>query len=249
MKIIDAYWEKRNLGVDVAEFEINGDEPISEIKKSITENEKNYNYVKVPIEKMNLYNLMSELGYSFVEESFHLFHDLKTIPINSLHKRISDCVSSLPMDDSDIDELFSEIRKGMFRTDRIALHPDFGIEKANLRYINWIKDELDRGTEVYKLKYKNDNIGFFVYKEIDNGVYYPFLAGMYQKYINSGLGINIVIKPIQETIRRNGRCNFTYVSSNNTASLMSNIAFGYRICGTSAVFTKKLIRKSDDMYC
>ena len=238
MKVIDAFWEKRNLGVDTVEFVAEKNDAAEDIYRIITSSEKGYNTIKLPGERPDLNCLMNELGYTYIETSFHLTHNLREPVLNPVQKRMTDCVSYAKMDNDDIDTLFAEIAKGMFITDRIALNPRFGIEIANKRYINWIKDELQCGTELFKLIYKNDAIGFFTFKETEKGVYYPFLAGMYEKYNKSGLGINIVLKPLREARERSGRMCSTYVVSNNLNSLTANLELGYKIQSFNNIFYK-----------
>lgn len=238
MKVIDAFWEKRNLGVDTTEFIIEQDDDPESVERILAENERIYNVVKIPSSRTDLHFLMQEKGYVYIETAFHLVHDLKTNNLTPISKRMTDCVSYELMQKDDLDQLYSEISKGMFTTDRIALHPKFGIEIANQRYINWIDDEISKGTQVYKLIYKDSNIGFFTFKEIDDGVFYPFIAGMYEKYRTSGLGLNMVIKPVEEAIKRKGKYNSTFVVVNNLNSLTVNIGMGYKITDFNTVFHK-----------
>ena len=66
MKIIDAVWEKRNLGVETVEFVVeNSDTEI--VMGEILEAEKQYNVVKLPTNKPELMKLLQENGYRFVE--------------------------------------------------------------------------------------------------------------------------------------------------------------------------------------
>ncbi len=238
MKVIDAFWEKRNLGIDTVEFEICSDDTVESIIDVIKSNERNYNVIKAPAGRMDLNYLMNDLGYVYCETMFHLVHNLDLSKLNSIQKRMASAVSYGIMDDTDIKILFNEISKGMFTTDRIALNPLFSTETANIRYINWIKDELTKGNSVYKMIYKNDTVGFFTFKEIDDGVYFPFLAGMYEKYIHSGLGLNIVIKPIELAKEFNAKYNSTYVSSNNSNALMTHLSLGFQVKELINVFTK-----------
>lgn len=70
------------------------------------------------------------------------------------------------MDTNDLDVLLNEIRDGMFRTDRVCLDPHFSPVQAANRYEGWISDELDRGSQTYKLTYKDSSIGFFTFKDL-----------------------------------------------------------------------------------
>lgn len=240
MKIIDAVWEKRNLGVDTMEFEIDADDNAQEVKKILSENEKDYNVVKVISGRPDLNFLVQQLGYTYIETSFNLVFDLKKQAVNlsPIQKRMSDCVAYAMMDDHDLEELFEELRKGMFTTDRIAVNPAFGVEIANKRYINWIRDERKRGTGIFKMTYKGYSIGFFVLRELGQDIYNSMLVGMYEKYFKSGLGINTVVKPVEEGIKRNGRYIASYVVSNNFRALDTCLSMGTKIHHFYTVFDK-----------
>lgn len=237
MRIVDAVWEKRNLGVDTVEFVVEETDRAEDIIPIIKNNEKGYNVVKIPSTMSALNFVMYELGYVYVEGMCNLVHNLKP-NYTSLQKRFSDSVDYRKMDGNDHDRLFSEIEKGMFRTDRIAIDPKFGIGVSNRRYINWLKDEIDKGTDIYKLIYKNDDIGFFSFKETEPGVYFPFLVGVYEAYSRSGLGFVTSMKPIDEAIKRNGKKISTYVSTNNRPPLVQDIDLGYTINKIQTVFVK-----------
>ena len=138
MKVIDAIWEKRNLGVDCREIKIEKDDTIEEIKRELPQNESQYTVVKVPSGKFDVMFLLQEMGYTYVESSINLTHDLKDIKLNPIQQRIMDSLSYSMMGKEDIEELFCEIKKGVFSTDRIYIDPHFNHEQATNRYINWI---------------------------------------------------------------------------------------------------------------
>lgn len=69
--------------------------------------------------------LLKELGYTYVESSINVVHDLKEIRLNPLQQRVMDSISYSQMNNKDIDELFNEIKKGIFTTDRIYIDPYF----------------------------------------------------------------------------------------------------------------------------
>lgn len=240
MKVIHALWEKRNLGVDTIEFEMDGSENEEEIRDIIQKNEREYNVVKFPVGNVRMNFLFTELGYTYIESLIRLEHDLKHFPDAPIIKRISKELSYAPMNDDDLYELFNEIKSGMFKTDRIALDPFFSVEAANKRYINWIKDELQRGSEMFKIVYKNATVHFFGYKETADKIFFPFLGGDYKKYVNSGLGPACMMKSVEETVKRSGKRNYTFVSTNNYSSLKSNLMAGYTPAAISNVFVKHI---------
>lgn len=215
MKVVDAVWEQRNLGVSCNEMTVEKEDTVESLKRQISQNQAQYLVVKVPVCRTDIMFSLTELQFTFIECAFHVTHDLKNCELKGIQKRLVDSVQYTLMDQNDLDVLFNEIRDGMFTTDRICLDPYFSPAQAANRYVGWISDELNRGTQVYKLTYKDNSIGFFTFKEIEKDVYYPFLAGMYKNGIKTGLGLNIIYKPICEAIKRNGRMISTYISSNN----------------------------------
>jgi len=159
-----------------------------------------------------------------------------------LQERLNKVVSYAEMEDTDLRDLYNEIKGGMFGTDRILLDPYFNSEMAAVRYINWISDELKKGTQAYKIIYKKDSIGFFTFKESSKGVYYPFLAGLYKSYSASGLGFTTLRKPIDEAIKREGNLISTFASTNNLPVVRAHTQQGFSIKQIHYVFVKHNIK-------
>jgi len=240
MKVVDAVWEQRNLGVSCNEMTVEKEDTAESLKKQISQNKAQYMVVKVPACRTDIMFALTELQFTFIECAFHVTHNLNNCELNGMQKRLVDSVQYTLMDKIDLDVLFSEIRDGMFTTDRICLDPYFSSAQAANRYVGWISDELDRGTQAYKLTYKDNSIGFFVFKEIEKDVYYPFLAGMYKSGIKTGLGINTIYKPICEAIERNGRMISTYISSNNLNAFHAHTFLNFKFNEVNYVYVKHL---------
>jgi hypothetical protein len=238
MKVIDAYWEKRNLDVDCVEIIIEKTDTIEDLRiiNQIANNK--YVVVKVPSVNFEVNNYLSELGFVFIECSLNLEINIKNLVLSDLQKRINNDISYCEMEISDLDELYNEIKKGLFKTDRVNLDSKFNKEQSSIRYINWIKDELDRKSKIYKVKYKNEIIGFFSLKSISEEIYYPFLAGLYSKFSNSGLGFTLLTKPIEEIASKHGKKIITFVSSNNLPILRNHLDLGFKISELCYVFVK-----------
>ena len=237
MKLVEAVWEKRNLGVLCNEITITEEDTAESVKEKIPAYETEYTVVKVPAGRVDIMFALSDMGFYFVECSIKVSYDVKKYALQGMQKRLVDAVAYASMEQDDIEQLFDEIRKGLFTTDRIFLDPHFSKEDAANRYIGWISDELKRNTSIYKLLYKNETVGFFALKDLGEGVYYPFLSAIYPDSSKTGLGISSVFKPVEEVIKRNGRMIESYLSSNNS-NAMHNIAFGLQICESSYVYVK-----------
>ncbi len=239
MRIINAHWEKRNLGVDCLEITIDKEDTLDTLKSQEIEfNNIDYIVIKVPIGRFDINSYLSSLGFSFIEGILNFRINVKDAFLNKLQHRLNNAITYTEMNDSDQIELIQEIENGLFKSDRIILDYYFEEGLSAKRYSNWIKDELTRTTQVYKILHKEDTIGFFTFKESGPETYYPFLAGLYSKYSNSGLGFTTIRKPIEEVIRRNGKTISTFASTNNPYVVRAHLQQGFSIDETQYVFVK-----------
>lgn len=238
MKVIDAIWEQRNLGVTCYEVTVEQGDSSGEIQQTLAQLQADYLVVKVPAAHSEAMFLLPTLGLTFIECSINVMHNLKTIPLTTVQRRFVDAVEYIPVTPDEITSVFTQIHRGMFTTDRIVLDPHFTREQAANRYCGWIGDEITRGAEVFALRFRGEAIGFFTFKQTDDGIYYPFLAGIYPEWQNSGLGVNAVYQPLREAIQRQARFITTYVSSNNPPIIRAHLALGSVIHNISYVYVK-----------
>jgi hypothetical protein len=239
VKIIDAFWEKRNLGVTCKEIVIEDKDDISclnEIKKLDADTE--YVVAKVPVSKPEISLELQKEKFCVIETSFEVNCDVDNIKLNPYYQRFYKQMSYEIASADDISKLNDEIKNGIFDTDRVFLDPYFNKEQAANRYINWINDELNKGSELYIIKYKNNKIGFFTFKQISESTYYPFLAGLFNEYKDSGLGFSIVYCPVVEVKRRAGKKIKTSISSNNQAVAKIHFMLGYMVDRMYYILTK-----------
>lgn len=244
MKIINAEWEKRNLGVRTIEivFEKNGDEEESvfeEIDHIIKKNRIQYAVCKVPTNSNKSIIELQKRGFFYIENQISLKCKLKEC------KRIIEKYDFLVEDteykkiDSvkELDVVCSEIEKGIFETDRIALDPLFGIEIANKRYSNWVCDLYNSGKSIYITMYKGTPIGFIVFGDKNSKCLDGIVGGLYNNYKNSGLGHYWKICSAKIIMGSNKNA-VTKVSSNNLDILKLHESFGYTVTNIESVFVK-----------
>ncbi len=225
MQKIDAVWEKRNLGVDTVEIIIEQNDTADDITAVLGALECGYAVVKLPASRPELISVVQNSGFYFAEDMVRLVSNLKEPSRSSLEDRFYKAVLTYKMTEADMKELYSQIKKGLFGTDRIVLDPHFTQEQAQLRYINWIADEYSRGTSFYKYVYKGNAIGFFALREKENGHYTSFIGGIYPDYRKGGIG---TIVKVPETVRElGGKSVDTHVSTNNPAQIRNLISNGY----------------------
>jgi hypothetical protein len=228
MKIVDAYWEKRNLGVETKEIIIEENDSIEEIGSKLSSIVAEYIVLKVPVGRVDINQFLSDNEYVFIEGSINMVLDVNNAIISPLQERVNSSISYRELvEENEFENVFNEIRKGLFNTDRIFLDKFFTKEQAANRYVNWIKDELKKGSQLYEIFYKEKAIGFFTFKQINSDTYFPFLGGIYSDINIVGAGFSITQKPIEEVLKRNGKYISTYISTNNSTIHKSCIQQGF----------------------
>lgn len=246
MKVINAYWEKRNLGVETKELICENTDTIDEVKAKIMELAAEYVVVKIPSGRMDLSGHIQKMGFCYIEDLIEVTHDLHETVRAPLHQRLYDAMTYRKMDDEDVQQLYKEIEGGLFETDRISKDEEFGKEKAARRYIYWIKDMIMQGAQPYVMLYKEEPAGFIILKSNDQKTYISVLGGGYKKFRKSGLGI---VQKEQEIVKRmGGKSLMTYVSSNNPSQLRALILNGYLPKDVQHVFVKHKKLKMEESY-
>ncbi len=238
MEIIDAFWEKRNLGITTTEIIFHKDDNLNIVEKELSACNSQYVVCKVPTGRFDINHLLTKYGYSYIETSINFVINVKDAVLSPLQARLNKVVSYSEMNETDIEKLYQEISTGLFNTDRIALDNKFTKQQATNRYKNWIADELEKGTKLFNIQYKDDTIGFFTLKDMGNTTYYPFLAGMYKSSNVSGLGFSIIRKPIEEVLNQRGKRIETYVSSNNLVAINTHLKQGFIVNENKYIFIK-----------
>ena len=104
---------------------------------------------KVPTSRADITHLLYEYQYEYMEDLILFVSDLKIVNKSKAMERLYDAVSVKRAEKEDIEEIYTEIRKGMFSTDRISLDEHFSKEAAAERYVNWTMDELERGITMF----------------------------------------------------------------------------------------------------
>lgn len=238
MKVIDAYWDTRSLGVKTVEINVSEEDTYEELDKTLEKLEAGYIVIKVPSGCSDIAMYVQSKGFIYIEDLISVEHDLHEVKRSVILQRMYDSMTYHVMDEDDVQYLYSEVKKGMFTTDRISLDPKFGSEIAAKRYINWLKDLIDSGAVPYSLNYKDDREGFIILKNNEDGTYTSVLGAAYEKYRKSGLGI---VQKEQEIVKQlGGKKVLTAVSSNNASQVRALISNGYNISHIDHVFIKHI---------
>lgn len=239
MIIVEATWDTVNLGKKTYEITIDNSDSIESVEKTLVDCDGEYIVVKTQSDNLPVSMFLQKAGYCFIEEQVLIEHDLKIIPKSSVMQRMYDSMTYSIMTDAEVEMLISEVRNGLFSTDRISLDPEFGLEYSVCRYVNWIKQLRQNGAFLYSLKYKGDYEGFVILKESKNEKEYEsVLGGAFQKYRCSGLGL---VQKEQEIVREmGGKRLYTTVSTNNVGQLKALVFNGYSPAKVTRVFVKHI---------
>ena len=236
MKVIEAYWEKRNLGIETVEIECEEPDTLQQLKEGLAQLKTQYAVVKIPVERSDLSEYVQQMGYVYVEDLMEMIHDLHEANRSKLHQRLYDATTYRRMNEQDIKQLDDEIAGGMFDSDRISKDAQFGAEQSAKRYRNWVADLLDKGALPYVILYKEEPAGFIILQTKDDKNYDSVLGGGYAKFRNSGLGI---IQKEQEIVKKlGGRKVTTHVSTNNPSQVKALCMNGYLPGKIRHVFVK-----------
>ena len=150
MKVIDAFWEQRNLGMKCAEIEFETSDDASCCAKAFEE-ASSYDYLvaKIPAGNPTILHSVQSQGFEFVECSLHLRHELKQIGNYHLFDAPILVTAHQAIKEDDVAYILKRVQDGLFNTDRIYLDPAFSHEQAARRYVNWIQDELAKGSILF----------------------------------------------------------------------------------------------------
>ena len=238
MEIIDAFWEQRNLGISCSEITADTGDTVKGMLEALALLTSQYQVIKLPVSRYDLMRVVEQHGFSFIEGSMNVVHNLKNIDRSGIQKRLNDSVCYEEMDEFDISRLYAELQKGVFITDRIYLDTFFSKEQAAQRYVYWLEDEVSRGAQLYKVSFKNQSMGFFVFKETNNGGCYPFLAGLYESAKIPGIGNVLLYKIIEEASLRSLKFISSRISTNNLPVVKVHISEGFAITNINYVYIK-----------
>lgn len=237
MKLIDAFWEKKNLDLNVLEIQFDKYDSVDTYF-----NYDNYEYIlaKIPVGRIDLVHRLENEGFVFLETQISLYKKVSDKEENYKYiNYISKGTSFIQIKDkNNMEELLNRIDKDLFNTDRISLDPYFDSEIANRRYKNWIRQEFDNtDSMLYELQYNGEKIGFSLIK-INENTMHLLLSGLYSNYKNSGFGFTIVEKPLKLSRELGIKSVKTNISTNNLNVHKLYEKFGFNIRNMKYVMRK-----------
>ena len=110
MEIIDAFWEQRNLGISCSEITADTGDTVKGMLEALALLTSQYQVIKLPVSRYDLMRVVEQHGFSFIEGSMNVVHNLKNIDRSGIQKRLNDSVCYEEMDEFDISRLYAELQ-------------------------------------------------------------------------------------------------------------------------------------------
>jgi len=238
MKLINAEWERRNIGVSTVELHVDVNDNVDEVENVISENKSEYQVLKLPAGNPAMISRMEKNGFSFIETLFSLSEKVKNIELPNVYRRFLSDIKVIQDTGFYQEMVLEKIKQGeIFKTDRIALDPLFSERHAGNRYYNWAKDEMDKNAELNIVLYKENPVAFSICR--GNGkVCSNLLGGNLESSGVTGMGFAGVYASHVYAEKKEYSLEETSVSSNNPSILKLHIMFGFKISDIKYVMVK-----------
>ena len=241
MKVIDAFWEKRNLGVDVQEVVCSSLDSESALRETLLQIRVPYSVVKIPANNIPLLLTAQQCSYVLIETSISYEGRLNALHTPRFYERFLPRVSFEVATDTWVERVLDEMEAGkVFSTDRIAVDPLFSSVMAGRRYDNWCRDELERGAELLVAYYNDNPVAFNLSREDKErtGAFVGLLGGVFSEYLDKGMGFLLVHCETETCRRHGGKWCLGTTSSNNLPSLRLHMHYGFDITSIQYVLIK-----------
>lgn len=238
MRVIDAVWERRNMGISCVEINVERGESAQELESVLATIIADYIVVKIPTCKMELSEMLTQKGFCFTETIFSLEKQLGKCPPHGAEREKGNRMTYCLNLDESKKRVIDEIRMGMYTTDRISIDKHFTSKQTADRYIGMLGDELCRGAELMEYCFDGKPFGFSCFRQVAAGRYYQALTGLYSIYRGKGLGFALAYLPECELLKRGAEKLTTGVSTNNEASLKVHLRNGFLPIETTYVYVR-----------
>jgi ribosomal protein S18 acetylase RimI-like enzyme len=237
VKLIEALWEKENLGLKVLEIQYEEEDTLD---SKVSYDKYEYILARVPAGKVDIVHKLEKEGFVFLETQLNIIKRVREIENESrFTKRLSKNIEYVKVEDQLVFEsVMSKIDDDLFSTDRISLDPMFNKSIANKRYKNWIKTEFKKSSsEIHEIRYNSESIGFSMMR-IEGEIMHVLLAGLYSDFKGSGLGFTIINEPLKLAKEKNLKFVETNISSNNIGVYRLYMSYGFNIKRVNYVMRK-----------
>ena len=165
IKVVNALWEKRNLGLKVNEITLEKQDFDSLDSIKLIEDNSDYVVIKFSTDLNKLIFEVQDLGYTFVELLNTTSKKTSSLPpLHGLKQRFFQNLNIKEIDKNSLSLVFDNFENDLFQTDRISVDPFFKLDQTGIRYVGLINDVLENEGVLSGLYLKNELVGFYTYK-------------------------------------------------------------------------------------
>lgn len=244
MKCVNAVWDFRNLGVKTVKFEIEKNDVLedclTQIEEFRLEHEAKYVVIKSNMRYQGVSIFFQNAGFTLINNEIVLKLTREDVlKVIEKYKDFCDDVSYKLADEADMQLIYSELEKGIFKvSDYVALDPFFSKEQKNRRFILYVKDVIAQGAEVFLTFYKDKPLGFFIQKLIGNKKSDDKLGCVFNEAEANHQGGLSTLARCKHFIDSGLENEISEVSLTNLNVLCLTLEFGRKITGAKNVLVK-----------
>lgn len=240
MRIIDATWERRNLGVETVNFIIEATDELESLREAVAICKAPYQTLSIPSGKVDVLLHAAELGFQMIELNISLENKMQNIQLPGIFNRYAPYLDYHEATTAEQNFILDKVNEGnIFVTDKIALDPIWGKEKAGYRYRCWSEQVISEGASVVVTTYKGKNAGFEIYiADKEKQIATNIIGGAFPEF--PGLGFAPLYTELLHQKQNKIKKVHTAVSSNNLPVLKLHELLGFSVSNTTYILIKHL---------
>jgi hypothetical protein len=245
LKITNAIWEQRNIGLNVCEIQFGIGDGETEIGTALGGEEYDYYVAKVPVENISLVHALEERGFRYLENQLNI--TFTPDEVNRIDKRwierFSGYSCTLLKSEVEFSNIIKKTDEGLFEKDRFSVDPLIAEGVSDRRIANWIGDIYRRGkSSIYMLKREDEIVGFFIIRNTRKSSVYVEMAAIFSKYRNQGLSFLLIYNILLMSSESGAKEISASVSTNNISTINTFTRFiNFRLREVSVVLRKQRI--------
>jgi hypothetical protein len=246
VKIIDAFWEERNLGKKVCEMIFDQEEVLE--SNLINDLEKTFDYIvaKVPAESVYMVHVLENLGFRYLENQQTIyFSSNQFLKVDTLwEKRFQNFRCEKVSEIETLKDICDKIKSGLYLNGRISADPSIENGISDLRIVNWLKDLYPKEhISVYTILKEDKSIGYFVLDRINTFHLNIVQAGIFRDFQNQGYSFLLLFNILKISFEDKVKGIFASVSSANIKTINSISKFvHFSVKDTYVVLRKNVFR-------
>ena len=225
MRLTNAFWEERNLGLKSCEIVFEKGEILNKNDLKRITNEFQYIVAKVHEGDIKLVHELESDGFRYIENKYRYSADpQRFIDFDKKYlNHYSDVYCQRVYDADNFGIIRKNIYNHLFEYDRITLDPLFNENISSFRHAYWVEDLFQKkNVETYLLKKSDKNFGFFIFEKTDHKYFIP-MAGIFEEFQKTGLAFFLIYFPFK-VAWENGSKSVEAVFTSNNISIINLIA-------------------------